>query len=130
MSSIFVIYAPNDESLFERLKTQAKTARLSVDFEGARVKQPWVAGWKGQCRTKISKSDCVIVLISKNTAQGGIEWEVQCAREFDQSMLGIHVDKARGGAVPDLLRDVNVIEWNWPDIEKFIRSATGSSAFA
>ena len=122
MSQIFVIYAPNDESQFERLKTQARTAKLSAEFDGMKVKQPWVEGWKGQCRTKIYKSDGVIVLISKNTKQGGIEWELTCAREFDTPMLGIHLDKASGSMVPDSLRGVEVIEWNWPEIMRFIKS--------
>lgn len=128
---MFVIYAPKDAPFFERLTEQARTARLPVEFDRLQVKTPWIPEWKAQCRAKIYKCDAAIVLISKNTSEGGISWELECARTFDIPMLGVHMDKFERGPVPQELIDWTVIEWNWPGVARFIQSlATGSSASA
>jgi hypothetical protein len=131
MSRVFVIFAPEDYLHFERLTGQARSAKLLVEFDCMHVKQAWVPAWKGQCRTKVYRCDGAVVLISKHTHQGGVEWELECARAFGIPMLGIHADKPASGSVPEQLGDAEVIEWSWPDIARFIRSLTkDSSAYA
>lgn len=127
MTRIFVIYAEEDHLCFDRLSEQARTARVSVEFDRMQVKQPWVPMWKTQCRTRIFACDGAIVFLSKRTQQGiGITWELECARESDAPMLGVHVDKHEKGPVPAELRGARLIEWNWPEIAKFIQSPTNS----
>jgi hypothetical protein len=131
MTRVFVIHAPEDYLFFDQIATQARNAKLPVEFDRMQVKQPWVPGWKGQCRTRIYKCGGAVVLISKHTNQGGVGWELECAQAFDIPMLGVHIDKPNSGAVPEELRDAAVIDWNWPAIARFIQSLTkGSSAYA
>ena len=127
MTRIFVIYAEEDHLCFDRLSEQARTARLSVEFDRMQVKQPWVPMWKTQCRTRIFACDGAIVFLSKRTQQGiGISWELACARESQVPMLGVHADKHEKGPVPEELRGSRLIEWNWPEIARFIQSAANS----
>jgi hypothetical protein len=129
MTRVFVIYAADDYRHFERLSEQARSAKLAVEFDRVQAKQPWVSGWKGGVRTKVFQCDGAIVLISKKTSQGGIAWEMECARTIGIPVLGVHVDKHERGALPEGLTAAEAIEWNWPDIARFIQSlAKGSSA--
>lgn len=131
VTRVFVICASKDEVFFLRLIDQAKSGKLSVEFDHMQVKQPWVPHWKAQCRTRIYPCEGAIVLIGKNTSDGALGWELECARTFDIPMLGVHVDPRERGVVPKELADHTVIEWNWPDIAKFIQSLTaGSTASA
>lgn len=122
MAKVFVIYCPEDYAAFDRLAEQARTAKLAVEFDRTQVKQPWVPEWKSQCWNRIYRSDGAIVLLSKNSSQGSISWELECARKFDIPMLGVHLDKAKTAAVPDELLDWSVIDWNWPEIARFIKT--------
>ncbi len=130
MTRVFVICAPKDEAFFLRMIDQAKASKLAVEFDHMQVKQPWVPHWKAQCRTRIYPCEAAIVLISKNTSEGGLAWELECARTFDIPMLGVHVDSRERGPVPKELHDHTVIEWSWPDVAKFIQGLGGSSASA
>ena len=131
MIKVFVIHAPEDHQFFDKIKDQAHAAKLAVEFDRMQVKQPWVPGWKGQCRTRIYNCGGAIVMLSKSTNAGGIGWELECAQAFDLPMLGVHTDKSKGGSVPEELRDSKVVEWNWPDIARFIQSLNkGTQAFA
>jgi hypothetical protein len=131
VTRVFVICAPKDEVFFVRLTDQARSAKLPVEFDHTLLKQSWVPHWKAQCRTRIYPCGGAIVLISKNTREGGIGWELECARAFEIPMLGVHVDQHERGSVPKELLGWGVIEWNWPEIARFIQSLTkGSSASA
>jgi hypothetical protein len=122
VTRVFVICVPEDSRLYERLAEQARTAKLAVEFDRMQVKEPWIPAWKGQARTRIFKCNGVIVLISKNTNKGGLAWELECARAVDLPTLGVHADKLDKGAVPQELQDWPVVDWNWPDIARFIHS--------
>ena len=125
---IFVIYAAEDHALFDRLAEQARAAKLPVAFERMQAKQPWVPLWKSQCRTRMVNSDGAIVLISKRTHQGsGVPFELQCAKEVQTPIIGVHVDKHERGKVPEDLGDARVIDWNWPEISSFILSLKRAS---
>jgi len=131
MTRVFVIYVPEDYLFFDRLAEHARSAKLPVEFDRMQVKQAWVPGWKGHCRTRIYRCDGAIVLIGKQTNQGDAAWELECAQAFDIPMLGVHIDKPNSGSLPEELRDSAVIEWNWPQIARFIQSLNkGASANA
>jgi hypothetical protein len=121
VTRVFVICVPEDSRLFDRLGEQARSARLQVEFDRMQVKEPWIPAWKGQARTRIFKCSGAIVLLSKNTNKGGLAWELECARAVDLPMLGIHADKIEKGSVPAELTECPVLEWNWPDIQRFIQ---------
>ncbi len=128
MTRVFVICVPEDSRLFERLAEQARTAKLQVEFDRMQVKEPWIPAWKGQARTRIFRCNGAIVLLSKNTNKGGLAWELECARAVDLPMLGVHADKLEKGSVPAELVDSSVVEWNWPDIARFIQGLGKTSA--
>ena len=130
VTRVFVICAPKDEAFFLRMIDQAKSSKVAVEFDHMQVKQPWVPHWKAQCRTRIYPCEGAIVLIGKNTSDGALGWELECARTFDIPLLGVHLDARERGVVPKELADRTVIEWNWLEIAKFIRGLGGSSASA
>lgn len=127
MIRVFVIHVPEDYLFFDRLSEQCRVGKLSVEFDRMQAKQPWVPAWKSQAWNRIYKSDGAIVLLSKHTNQGGLKWELECAQKFDTPMLGVHLDAAKSGSVPEELRDSTVIEWNWPEIARFIKSLDKST---
>jgi hypothetical protein len=122
VTRVFVIHVPEDYQFFDRLSEQARTAKLTVEFDRMQAKQPWVPAWKQQAWNRIYKCAGAIVLLSKNTNQGGLKWELECAQKFDLPLLGVHLDKARSGNVPEEIAASSVIDWNWPEIARFIRS--------
>ena len=129
MTKVFVIYAAKDYPCYERLTAQARTAKLPVDFDHMEVKQPWFAAWKAQCRNRIYGCDGAIVLVSRNTIDGGIDWELECARSFEIPILGVNVDKDKMGSVSKEPPGWVVIDWaDWPGIARFIQSVKGPSA--
>jgi len=54
------------------------------------VKQAYISDWKNKVRTRIKKSDGVIVLVSKNSlSSDGQKWEIECAKGEHKKILGI-----------------------------------------
>jgi len=125
---IFVILAPEDYLFFDRLKEQARTTRVDVEFDRMQVKQPWVPMWKGQSRTRIFGCAGALVLISKKTKDtGGISWELECAQKAEVPVLAVRIDKSDGNAVPVELKGKPVIEWNWAEIARFIQTSASAA---
>ena len=126
---VFVIYASKDWPFYERLTGHARTEGLHVEFDHVQVKQPWFAAWKAHCRARIYECDAAIVLVSRNTIDGGIDWELECATEFGFPMLGINVDKDKKGSVPKEPPDWTVIDWeDWPGVASFLQLVKRQSA--
>lgn len=75
--------------------------------------------WKDRVRTRIKRSDGVIVLVSKNSlTSSGQKWEIQCAREEGKKILGIWAytyDRT------DIV-GINTRVWTWENIKDFIDS--------
>lgn len=131
MAVVFVIHAPEDAPFFDRLTNHARAAKLPVEFDRMQLKLASVPNWKEQCRARIYRCTGAIVFLSKQTMQGGLDWELQCAQAFNTPMLGVHTAAPDSSYVPGELGDATVIEWNWPQIARFIQSLTrGSSAYA
>ena len=54
------------------------------------MKNAYDSDWKARVRTRIKRSDGVIVLVSKNSLSStGQKWEIQCAQEEKTKILGI-----------------------------------------
>ena len=54
------------------------------------VKKAYDKDWQDKVRTRIRRSDGVIILVSKNSLTSiGQKWEIQCAREIGKKILGI-----------------------------------------
>ena len=116
---IFVAFAIEDERQRDFLKGQSLNTDSPFEYVDMSVKKAYDSEWKKRVRTRIRRSDGVIVLVSKNSlTSSGQKWEITCAREEKKKVLGIWAYKDdRTNLV-----GVKTVVWTWPAIEKFIDS--------
>ena len=87
---LFIAFAIEDERQRDFLKGQSLHPRKPFEFIDMSVKEPYDTEWKARVRTRIKRSDGVIVLVSKNSlASDGQKWEIQCAKEEGRPVRGI-----------------------------------------
>ena len=80
--TVFVAFAIEDERQRDFLKGQSLGPRSPYEFIDMSVKKAYDSEWKAKVRTRIRRSDGVIVLVSKNSlSSSGQKWEVLCAKE-------------------------------------------------
>lgn len=92
--TIFVAFAIEDERQRDFLKGQSLHPRAPYEFIDMSVKEPYDKDWKARVRTRIKRSDGVIVLVSKNSlTSSGQKWEIECAREEKKPVRGIYAYK-------------------------------------
>jgi hypothetical protein len=116
---LFVAFAIEDERQRDFLKGQSLSTKSPFEYVDMSVKEPYDSNWKDRVRTRIKRSDAVIVLVSKNSLSStGQKWEIACAREEKKKVLGIWAYKNDRTNLPG----VNTIVWKWSAIESFIDS--------
>lgn len=116
---IFVAFAIEDERQRDLLKGQSLNTDSPFEYIDMSVKDPYDTEWKKRVRTRISRSDGVIALVSKNSlTSNGQKWEISCAKEEKRKVLGIwaYTDDRTN------LIGVNTKVWTWAAIENFIDS--------
>jgi hypothetical protein len=87
---LFIAFAIEDERQRDFLKGQSLHPRAPFEFIDMSVKQAYDMEWKEKVRTRIKRSNGVIVLVSKNSlTSSGQLWEIQCAKEEGKKILGI-----------------------------------------
>lgn len=87
---VFVAFAIEDERQRDFLKGQSLHPRQPFEFIDMSVKQAYDKEWKDRVRTRIRRSDGVIVLVSKNSLTSeGQKWEIECAKEENTPVRGI-----------------------------------------
>ena len=116
---VFIAFAIEDETQRNFLKGQSLHPRAPFEFIDMSVKEPYDTNWKDRVRTRIKRSDGVIVLVSKNSlTSSGQKWEVACAKEEKKPIRGIYaysVDRTN-------LLGVNTFVWSDKNINDFIDS--------
>lgn len=116
---VFVAFAIEDETQRDLLKGQSLKTDSPFEYVDMSVKEAYDSNWKERVRTRIRRSDGVIVLVSKNSlTSSGQEWEIGCAKEDKKKILGIWIyqeDRTN-------IAGVNTVTWTWAAIEKFIDS--------
>lgn len=116
---VFVAFAIEDERQRDFLKGQSLSPRAPYEFIDMSVKQAYDSGWKDKVRTRIRRSDGVIVLVSKNSlTSSGQKWEIQCAKEEGKKIRGIwaySTDRTQ-------LAGVTTVVWSDANISSFIDS--------
>ena len=119
---VFISFSMKDSEYRDHLVNQARSQKSPFEFMDMSVKEPWKeAEWKHRCRTKIKRSDAVIVLLSKNTwHSSGLRWEIKCALEEQKPIIGMHIKKNEKGAIPPELKGKRIITWSWVNLEKFV----------
>lgn len=116
---VFVAFAIEDERQRDFLKGQSLHPRQPFEFIDMSVKEAYDKEWKERVRTRIRRSDGVIVLVSKNSlTSSGQKWEIQCAKEEKKKIRGIwaySTDRTN-------LDGVNTFAWSDKNITDFIDS--------
>lgn len=116
---VFVAFAIEDERQRDFLKGQSLSPRAPYEFIDMSVKQAYDSGWKDRVRTRIRRSDGVIVLVSKNSLTStGQKWEIQCAKEEGKKIRGIwaySTDRTQ-------LAGVTTVVWSDANVSSFIDS--------
>jgi hypothetical protein len=116
---VFVAFAIEDERQRDFLKGQSLHPRQPFEFIDMSVKEAYDKEWKERVRTRIRRSDGVIVLVSKNSlTSSGQKWEIQCAKEEKKKIRGIWAyttDRTN-------LDGVNTFTWSDKNITEFIDS--------
>lgn len=116
---IFIAFAIEDERQRDFLKGQSLNTKSPFEYIDMSVKEPYDNDWKNRVRTRIKRSDGVIVLVSKNSLKSsGQKWEIQCAREEGKKIRGIW---AYSDDRTDL-EGVYTRVWTWDNIKDFIDS--------
>lgn len=116
---VFVAFAIEDERQRDFLKGQSLHPRTPYEFIDMSVKEAYDANWKEMVRTRIRRSDGVIVLVSKNSLKStGQAWEVQCAKEENKKIRGIYAYKDDRTAYSG----ISTMEWSDANISGFIDS--------
>ncbi|KAB8195639.1 TIR domain-containing protein [Lysobacter maris] len=114
---IFVAFAIEDERQRDFLKGQSLSTKSPFDYVDMSVKEAYSSEWKERVRTRIRRSDGVIVLVSKNSlSSSGQKWEIACAREEKKPVLGLWIYKDDRTN----LEGVRTVVWTWAAIENFI----------
>ena len=87
---VFVAFAMEDVRQRDFLKGQSLSPRSPYEFIDMSVKDAYDSNWKERVRTRIRRSDGVIVLVSKNSrSSSGQKWEIHCAKEERKRIRGI-----------------------------------------
>jgi hypothetical protein len=117
--TIFIAFAIEDETQRDFLKGQSLHTSSPFEFVDMSVKEPYATDWKDKVRTRIRRSDGVIVLVSKSSlTSSGQKWEIECSKEEKKSILGIWAYSDDRTVLPG----VTTRTWSWETIEKFIDS--------
>ena len=116
---IFVAFAIEDERQRDFLKGQSLSPRKPYEFIDMSVKQAYDSGWKDKVRSRIKRSDGVIVLVSKNSLiSTGQKWEITCAKEEGKPICGIWAYSNDRTVIPG----VSTVTWNDKNVSNFIDS--------
>ena len=116
---IFIAFAIEDERQRDFLKGQSLNTNSPFEYVDMSVKEPYDSNWEERVRTRIRRSDGVIVLVSKNSlSSSGQKWEVSCSKEEKKKILGIWAYKDDRTNIVG----VNTKVWTWNNISNFIDS--------
>jgi len=116
---IFIAFAIEDKRIRDMIKGQSLNAQSPFEYVDMSVKEAYDDEWKKKVRTRILRSDGVLVVVSKSSlSSSGQKWEIQCAKEEKKKIKGIWAYKEdRTNLV-----GVNTMVWTWDSIANWIDS--------
>ena len=116
---VFVAFAMEDVRIRDMIKGQSLNTRSPFEYVDMSVKEAYDDEWKKRVRTRILRSDGVLVIVSKNSlTSSGQKWEIQCAKEEGIKTRGIWAYKDDRTNIPG----VNTMVWTWENIANWIDS--------
>ncbi len=117
--TIFIAFAMADENIRNMIKGQSLNTNSSFEYIDMSVKEAYEEEWKKKVRTRILRSDGVLVIASENSLKSsGQKWEIQCAKDEKKKVRGIWAYKSDRTDIAD----VNTMVWTWDNIAKWIDS--------
>lgn len=116
---VFVAFAIEDARIRDMIKGQSLHTDSPFEYVDMSVKEAYDEEWKKKVRTRILRSDGVLVIVSENSPSStGQKWEIQCAKEEGKPVKGIWAYKDdRTG-----IAGVNTMLWTWENIANWIDS--------
>ncbi len=116
---IFIAFAIEDVRIRDMIKGQSLNTKSPFEYVDMSVKEAYDEEWKKKVRTRILRSDGVLVLVSKNSlSSSGQKWEVQCAKDEKKKIRGIWAYKEDRTD----FAGVNTMVWTWDNIANWIDS--------
>lgn len=116
---IFVAFAIEDARIRDMIKGQSLNTNSSFEYIDMSVKEAYEEDWKRKVRTRILRSDGVLVIVSKNSsASTGQKWEIKCAQEEGKPIRGIWAYKDDRSTIDG----VKTMVWTWDNIAAWIDS--------
>ena len=116
---VFVAFAIEDARIRDMIKGQSLNTLSPFEYIDMSVKEAYDEEWKKRVRTRILRSDGVLVIVSKNSlTSSGQKWEIQCAKDEGKKVRGIWAYKEDRTNLPG----VNTMVWNWDNIANWIDS--------
>ena len=114
---IFVAFAIEDVRQRDFLKGHSLNPKCPYEFVDYSVKEAYSSEWKEKVRTRIRRSDGVMVLVSKNSSSSsGQKWEIACAKGEKKPIYAIWVYTDDRTTIPGVTTKV----WTWDGVTKFI----------
>ena len=116
---VFVAFAIEDVRIRDMIKGQSLHTNSPFEYVDMSVKEAYDEEWKKRVRTRILRSDGVLVIVSKNSlTSSGQKWEIQCAKEEKKKVRGIWAYKEDRTD----LSSVSTMVWTWENIANWIDS--------
>ncbi|MGO4713494.1 TIR domain-containing protein [Bradyrhizobium sp. 2TAF24] len=116
---IFVAFAIEDEKIRDLIKGQSLHTKTAFEYTDMSVKEAYEEEWKKKVRTRILRSDGVLVIVSANSStSSGQKWEIKCAQEEKKKIRGIWAYKDDRTKIDG----VNTMVWTWDNIKDWIDS--------
>jgi len=116
---IFIAFAIEDEKIRNMIKGQSLNTDSPFEYIDMSVKEAYDDEWKKKVRTRILRSDGVLVIVSKNSLKSsGQKWEIKCAKEQKMKFRGIWAYRDDRTNIEGL----NTMVWTWPNISNWIDS--------
>lgn len=116
---VFVAFAIEDARIRDMIKGQSLHTDSPFEYVDMSVKEAYDEEWKKKVRTRILRSDGVLVIVSENSPSStGQKWEIQCAKEEGKLVKGIWAYKDDRTAIVG----VSTMLWTWENIANWIDS--------
>lgn len=117
--TVFVAFAIEDVRIRDMIKGQSLHTNSPFEYVDMSVKEAYDEEWKKKVRTRILRSDGVLVIVSMNSLSStGQKWEIQCAKEEKKKIRGIWAYKEDRTD----LAGVTTMVWTWDNIANWIDS--------
>lgn len=116
---VFVAFAIEDVTMRDFLKGHTLHPKNPYEYIDMSVGEAYESNWKEKVRTRIRRSDGVVVLISKNSpGSTGQKWEIECAKDEKKPIYGLWCYSGDHTSIPGVTGHI----WTWDGVGGFIDS--------